>query len=450
MKINSLNASNFTHGTCQTRKKNEENSIDRVDIGNSSVPEGEHKKWLIMNYVAADCNLQVAQYKNLDNQEQVGSDKNTHIVAMIDIGPFPGLMDESWSGARTYYINGDNTKDKITSPVISEHGNHVDMSDMDVMTKFIADTIKKFPSDYTDLVLNDHGGGWTGALADDHDGRLMKIPQIRKAIEKAEEITGKKLDIIGFDACLMADTQVAYELKDTAKILLASEETEGGKGWTYSPMLGGKGGEALKTIQDSMTKRIDVSPEEFAKTVVKVNGEHQKDIPTFSATDLTKMDDLAKAADKFAGAVINAPDDKFIIRDAIKKAQNYAGGYAPYGDMRDFYHMAELIEKDVKSSEVREAAKEMKETIKATIIENEADEVHRNSHGIHVYTPVSSKGVEEEYKKLNFAQHVPRWVEMLNKLGGHKAGMVHNEKDTMPGILDVWPDGSPKPGQIKE
>jgi hypothetical protein len=113
--------------------------------------------------------------------------------------------------------------------------------------------------------------------------------------------------------------------------------------------------------------------------------------------------------------------------------------------MRDFYHMAELIEKDVKSPELREAAKEMKETIKATIIENEADQVHRNSHGIHVYAPVSYKGVEEDYKRLNFAQHVPRWVEMLDKLGGHKKGEVHNEGDTMPGILDVWPDGSAKP-----
>jgi hypothetical protein len=78
------------------------------------------------------------------------------------------------------------------------------MSDPATLTKFIVDTVKRFPAQHVALVLNDHGGGLTGAMSDETDGGFMSVPNLHKAISDAEKQTGKKLDIVGFDACLMA------------------------------------------------------------------------------------------------------------------------------------------------------------------------------------------------------------------------------------------------------
>ena len=43
----------------------------------------------------------------------------------------------------------------------------------------------------------------------------------------------KKLDIIGFDACLMNMLEVAYQLRDHTEVVVGSEELEPGKGWDW-------------------------------------------------------------------------------------------------------------------------------------------------------------------------------------------------------------------------
>jgi hypothetical protein len=381
---------------------------DRAEIGNSQVPEGQHKKWLILDYFAADCDLQVGQYRSLDNQELVGSTENMHIVALIDVGPKPALMDETWSGARTFYITKDDEPDKVNSPVIAEHGNKVDMTDRDVLRDFIVTNMKKFPADHVMLVLNDHGGGWTGVLEDDHDGRLKalgRVSQVRIGLEEAQQKTGKKIDILGFDACYMADFQVAYEMKDTAGIMLASQESESNKGWKYSEILGD---------ERSQTG----SPEDMARLVVEVNKVHNLDIPTFSATDLSRMDGLAKATGELAQAILDSTE-RNAIRDSIREAENYGGGAPPFKDMRDFYHMADLLEKNVNDDSVKESAKNIKDLLDKAVIASQSGPQHPNSHGLHIYAPISYKGVEEDYKRLNLAKDVPKWVEAMEKLGGY-------------------------------
>ena len=81
-----------------------------------------------MNYIAADCNLVTAQLRNIDTQELVGSDENTHMVAYVDAGPESHHI-MGGSGARAYYITKDDEPDKINSEVFADYGNNLDMSD---------------------------------------------------------------------------------------------------------------------------------------------------------------------------------------------------------------------------------------------------------------------------------------------------------------------------------
>ena len=47
-------------------------------------------------------------------------------------------------------------------------------------------------------------------------------------------VLGRKLDLLGFDTCLMSAYEVALQLAPYAEKLLASEETEPGHGWQYT------------------------------------------------------------------------------------------------------------------------------------------------------------------------------------------------------------------------
>ncbi|MFH0803303.1 MAG: clostripain-related cysteine peptidase [bacterium] len=421
---------------------------DSVVLGGKvdDVQAKPHKKWLFLNYVAADCNLTEYQMGNLDQQEMVGSDKNTHIAAFIDIGDKNNSFGEKWQDCRQYYITKDSEQGKLNSEVVKEYG-PTDMASPKTLKDFLVDAVKRYPADHVALILNDHGGGFTGAMYDDGSGGFMTVPKIRQAIEDAEKITGKKLDIIGMDACLMGETEVAYELKDSAKYLLASEESEGGAGWSYDSMLGGKTlSTSIQKLQKALKSRIEVGPEEFSKIVVDVNRKHSEDIPTFSATDLSKMNILKDSVNTLAEAML-ASKDKANIRTAISKSENYGSGYTPYKDLRDVVDMANKMIETSKDKAVKEAAKALIESLGTVVLANENDpSAHPESHGLSIYAPTRASGqLGYGYNELSFPKDT-KWDEAILSLskpssegdGSQPAKPVADRPDT-------WPDGTPFP-----
>ncbi|MCL5036496.1 MAG: clostripain-related cysteine peptidase [Chloroflexi bacterium] len=411
---------------------------DTVTISGGKADTGAIKpkaKWLFLNYVAADCNLTEQQLKNLDQQELVGSDKNTHIVAYVDVGPNKDPLNNQWNNARSLYITKDSTPNKLNSELIEDFG-PVDMSSPETLKRFIVDAIKKFPADHVALILNDHGGGFTGAMADDTNGNFMSMPGVGKALKEAEKVTGKKIDIVGFDACLMAETEVAYEIKDNADIMLASEESEGGAGWTYDPMLGGRTlKEAIGKTQKLLSHKIAVGPEDFAKIVVDVNAQHQGDIPTFSATRLNKIDDLSKSTDMLAETILKT-GDKDSIKQAIKEAEAYGGGWAPYKDIHDLHHVCTNIIGKSSDEVVKKAAEGVLTTLNDVILANENNpSSYPNSRGISIYAPETSS-FGYDYKDLAFAKKT-KWDEAVQSLYSTTAKATESTPS-------VWPDGSPR------
>ncbi len=52
------------------------------------------------------------------------------------------------------------------------------------------------------------------------------------------EIIGQKLDILGFDSCVMGMLEVGYQFSNVAKTMVASEGSVPSAGWTYAKILG--------------------------------------------------------------------------------------------------------------------------------------------------------------------------------------------------------------------
>lgn len=117
------------------------------------------------------------------------------------------------------------------------------MSDEKSLEDFLLWAKDKYPADRYMLVLWDHGGGVAmGYGSDDVNKKntdvegeeTINTSEVIKAIKKS----GIKYDMIGFDACLMQDIEIAASMEPYADYYFASEETEGGYGWYYTSPFG--------------------------------------------------------------------------------------------------------------------------------------------------------------------------------------------------------------------
>jgi len=115
------------------------------------------------------------------------------------------------------------------------------MGRSETLADFLRFCRTNYPADHEAVILWDHGGGSVGGVICDEKYGMdsMDLLDVRRALEAVYEPNEKKppLDLIGFDACLMATIETAASLRGIARYLVASEELEPGCGWEYAGMM---------------------------------------------------------------------------------------------------------------------------------------------------------------------------------------------------------------------
>lgn len=83
------------------------------------------------------------------------------------------------------------------------------------------------------LILWDHGYGALDGFGKDErwDGDRLTLTELDQALRTG--LNGKKLALLGFDACLMACVETALAAAPYAEYMVASQDTEAGDGWDY-------------------------------------------------------------------------------------------------------------------------------------------------------------------------------------------------------------------------
>ena len=72
---------------------------------------------------------------------------------------------------------------------------------------------------------------------DDTSKDFLDNLELKRVLSEVKRQTGRELDVLGFDACLMNMVEVGYQLKGTARVVVGSEELEPGEGWPYDGVL---------------------------------------------------------------------------------------------------------------------------------------------------------------------------------------------------------------------
>ncbi len=404
-------------------KKESTGSIveDKVTLGGSSEKGDSSRifssgkaKWTILVYSAGDNNLEPDHVKDVIEMEKVGSSPALNIVVQLDRGEKPSSISGGWKGARRYLLLKDNDDKNINSPVLEDLG-QINMSKPENLTDFIKWGMKNFPADHYMLIMSDHGEGWEGAMQDYSHSGWMELPQIKKALVDAQRETGKKIDIIGFDACLMGEAEVAYELKDVGDYFVASEETEGAEGWPYQRILTP---EVLEVLNSALIMKLNLSPRQLAGLVVRESAKNQEDLPTMSAVDLSKMDVLAKASKGFAKALIDTDTPSEVLKKLAIFSEAF--GQSQFGsEYKDYYDFCKKIveSKDITDVKLKTEAKKVMQALDEVIVAVESSKKYPNAHGLSIHLPSYGFRPWPHYRKLDFPEDTG-WDEAIEAIGG--------------------------------
>lgn len=343
-------------------------------------------KWTVFNYCAADNNLYAYIYDDVASMEQVGSTGSVQVVTQFD--------HRDGGGAYRFRVEKDGAggdPKRIDSPVLQALGN-TNMSDPATLTDFLVWGMKKFPSEKTMLLIADHGKGWQGAIQDDGHKGWMSLPQIGQALSDAEKTTGRKLDVIGFDACQMASVEVASELKDRASFMVASQALEGREGWPYQHLMTM---DSLGEMQKAHLFKSDVEARQVAEMVVRGSADHQDVLPTMSAIDLSQVGALEDKLRALGGALAEGAPAGPDLRQLRSQVQSF--GF--YSDLGDFLRKLESWAGTRGQSELQAHAAECLEQLSRTVVAEQHSAEYPAASGL----TVELKQSDKDYGALQFA-----------------------------------------------
>lgn len=186
---------------------------------------------------------------------------------------------------------------------------------------------QKFDIDGITHISNDHH---RGLMFDEEAKVYLNLPELVKAGHAMKTILGRKLDVIGFDACFMSTVEIWHLLSDFAHIGVGSADIELATGWHYSGI--------MQQLQKPNTTGADI-----AKAVVSSYGQFyngRTHLYTLSAINLDAVNEIKKNLDivshRLAGFMdIFGNRFKQVLIKARKATLEYANPM--FADMRTFY-----------------------------------------------------------------------------------------------------------------
>jgi hypothetical protein len=180
------------------------------------------KKWTFLVYGAADNSLAADILNDMNELEGVGSTSDVNLLAFLDTP----------QGASVNYLVHDDDSAALHSPHASWGAR--DSGDVNTLIDFVDWSLESYPAERYAVIVSGHGGGSPRVIApDDSTGHAIAVQSLESAINVITYNTSRRIELFGADACLMQTVEVAYQLRDQASYIVASENTEPGTGWNY-------------------------------------------------------------------------------------------------------------------------------------------------------------------------------------------------------------------------
>jgi hypothetical protein len=346
--------------------------------------------WTIMVYCAGDINLSGGISDDITEMENGLKNAGIPIGSASDSVNIIVLSDPiGFQNSAVYEIlSGDSINISSQFPVV--YSGEVNTGDPVVLRDFVGQTVANYPAEHYALILWGHGWGWRVSLpksspikenyqinnvCPDQDGNALENVELKQALNYIHNyILNKKIDFIGFDACLMQMLEVEYLAKIYAEIMVGSEDIEPLTGWMYEFPI-------HLIVQNSKMSAADL-------------GIHFVDFyggRTLSTVNLNIIDNVSEKLDTLCCGLLKNMDYQK-IRLAREKTQTY--DYPEVRGQIDLYHFAENIKIQYQGTTIEQAANELMNTItfgdgRAVLFSKSIPDLP-NTHGIAIWFPCDS------------------------------------------------------------
>ncbi len=387
-----------------------------ADMG--PVQADPQREWTIAVYLDGDNDLEPFALRDLIEMEAGLPAKGVEIIVLIDRAEGYESGAGDWTDARVYRVRPDRDSSRIASEVICSPG-ELDMGDPAVLAQFVGSTFRTFPSRARMLILWDHGGGWAQMA---NDANAPGTPQGNDRLTLPELGAGlraglaaakiEKLDLIGFDMCLMAQLETATELEGMADVMVASEAVEPGNGWPYNEILPqfGKGTLGSRRIA-----------QEIVRAYSRFYDARDAEVATLSALDLRVLPEVLEAFNGVVSKIAPAVDTQW---PGLSRSIYYAEAYAERTDVRsgahalasvDLLDVLERMRYSVEGFDGEAQYRRLVDAMDRMVLASHSSPRRRLSNGLAIYAPVHGAMVDPEYMQTRLAQ-TTAWTDLLGRL----------------------------------
>jgi hypothetical protein len=282
-----------------------------VVTGAVQVKAAVQREWLVMVFINGVNDLGILGYanKSINDMEQVGS--SDKMAVLVEYGVM-GIADpatrtiEFPKGAKTLYITKDADTSKITSPAIYT-SNDVDMGSADNLVRFAKRGIRRYPARKVALIVWNHGGGLQGISFDDLSSNHMEVDKLGQALSQIKTALGHNVDLFATDACLMQMGEVAYELKNSADVIVGSEEVVPDNSYPYDTILGQLAVNTQMGAEELGTVMVDAYKMYYASYATEAGLPGRGDDITLSALRTSALPGFLGKINAWANAVMSDP-----------------------------------------------------------------------------------------------------------------------------------------------
>ena len=241
-------------------------------VPSPTAPPAAQREWLVLVFMNGRNNLWSSAVADVNEMETAGSTDKVAVTVELGLLQDRGtsmrfLVQKDTAFPVDDLVSGDRNISHIISPAVKVP--NADMGSWEHFADFAKWSMRRYPSKKVLAIIWNHGSGRIdiggadnsgaelGVAYDDLTRNFIRNKQIAMALNQIRAATGKKVDILDTDACLMQMASVAYELKDVTDFVVGAEEIVPGPGLPYD------------TVLAALTANPGMSPEQLSRTLVE-------------------------------------------------------------------------------------------------------------------------------------------------------------------------------------
>ena len=383
--------------------------------------EQEESKWTLLMYYAGDNDLETDAEKTLSALKQVEEDK-VQIVVMVD--------ELSTDVITVHQING--SEDTIT---------HVDWEANTAAPATIEWFLEEYrsepPYEKTMLIIKGYGFSWRGVCLDETSSSETGANEIMPFHGLAGVLQGKGIDLLMFDAERMGMLEIAYELRDAADYMIATQSIIPNDGIPYDLFLA------------KLIKEPEMSVEDFAGEIMSSYITlYNNDFATLTLCDLSAMSEVDGVGETFCYLTDVFAEIIGSYRFCVSPARDASeiGLYNAVEDteyLHDLYTFFDFLvtEKVIPEPGFPEAVQNLKDALSVAVVEEVHSHRYRTvPHGLSFWFPPSETRYTADDVTFNGAflyeecgldlVSESSWVDcMIEHYTAPRGGAAHGQKE---------------------